>query len=53
MSKNGVFGNLKAKTCAKPSTFSLFLHISGGLEGLFDFYDPLHHHAWIGRSPRQ
>ncbi len=26
---------------------------SGGLEVLFDFYDPLHHHLWTGRSPRQ
>jgi hypothetical protein len=28
----------------KPGGFSPFLHISGGLEGLFDFYNFLHHH---------
>jgi hypothetical protein len=29
------------------------LYIPGGLEGLFDFYDPLHHHPWARHSPRQ
>jgi hypothetical protein len=51
--KNGIFGDLFAKTCAKPSIFLPFLYISGGLEGLFDFYDLLHHHPWTGHSPRQ
>jgi hypothetical protein len=31
--------------------FAIFKYISGGLEGLFDFYDPLHHHPWTGHSP--
>jgi hypothetical protein len=51
--KTAFFGNLLAKTCAKPPILSPFLPISGGLEGLFNFYDPLHHHPWTGRSPRQ
>jgi hypothetical protein len=29
----------------------LFLSISGGLEGLFDFFDSLHHHALARHSP--
>ncbi len=33
--------------------FSPLSFIPGGLEGLFDFYDPLHHHPWTGRPPRQ
>jgi hypothetical protein len=33
--------------------FLPFLYISGGLEGLFDFYDPLHRHPLTGRSPCQ
>jgi hypothetical protein len=28
-----------------------FSYISGGLEGLFDFYDPLHHHPRTRHSP--
>ncbi len=39
--------------CAKPPVFLLFLSISDGLEGLFDFYDPLHHHPWTRHSPGQ
>jgi hypothetical protein len=51
--KNGVFDDLETKTCAKPPVFSPFSSISGGLEGLFDFYDPLHHHPQTGHSPRR
>jgi hypothetical protein len=51
--KNGVFGDLKAKMCAKLPVFPPFSYILGGLEGLFDFYDPLHHHPWTGRYPCQ
>jgi hypothetical protein len=36
--KNGVFGDLFAKTCAKPPVFFADSYILGGLEGLFDFY---------------
>ncbi len=32
--------------------FAIFVY-SGSLEGLFDFYDPLHHHPQAGHSPRQ
>ncbi len=35
--------------CAKPPVFLAFLYILGGFEGLFDFYDTLHHHPWTGR----
>jgi hypothetical protein len=51
--KNGVFGDLYAKTCAKPPVILKFSYISGGFEGLFDCYDPLQHHPWTERSRRQ
>ncbi len=51
--ENGIFGNLFAKTYAKPPNSSPFSYISGGLEGLFDFYDLLHHHPRTRHSPRQ
>jgi hypothetical protein len=35
--KNGVFGDLYAKKSVKPSVFSPFTFILGGLEGFFDF----------------
>jgi hypothetical protein len=38
--KNDVFSDFSAKSCSKPPVFSPFLHISGGLVVLFDFYDP-------------
>jgi hypothetical protein len=47
------FSTIYKPKCARTARFSPFLHISGGLEGLFDCYDPLHHHPWTGRSPRQ
>ncbi len=53
MSKKRVFGNLLAKKCVKPPVFSPYLPISCGLEGLFNCYDPLHHHPWTGRSSGQ
>ncbi len=39
--------------CPKPPLFLQFLYIMGGFEGLFDFYDPLHHHPRTRHSPRQ
>jgi hypothetical protein len=51
--KNGVFGDLLAKMYAKAPVFLPFSYISGDLEGLFDFYDLLHHHPRAGYSPRQ
>jgi hypothetical protein len=49
--KNGVFGDLQAKTWQNRPFFLQFSSISGNFEGLFDF--PLHHHPWTGHSPRQ
>ncbi len=50
--KNGIFGDMFAKTCAK-LLFLPFSYILGGLEVLFDFYDLLHHHSQTGHSLRQ
>ncbi len=47
------FSAIYKPKCAQNRPFLPFLHISGSLEGLFDFYDPLHHHPWTRRSPRQ
>ncbi len=44
------FSAIYKPQCAR---FLTFLYILGGLEGLFDFYDPLHLHPWTGRSSRQ
>ncbi len=33
--------------------FFMFSSILGGLEGLFDFYESLHHHPRAEHSPRQ
>jgi hypothetical protein len=51
--KNGVFGDLKAKTCAKPPFFLPFLAISDGCEGLYDFNESDQHHPQAGHSPCQ
>jgi hypothetical protein len=51
--KNGVLGFFKVNKCRTPAVFAPFLYILGGLEGLFDFYDPFHHHPQAGHSPRQ
>jgi hypothetical protein len=31
--------------------FLPFLYILGGLEGLFDCFDTIHHHPWPGTPP--
>jgi hypothetical protein len=49
--KNSVFGVFKVNKCGKPAIFAPFSYILGGLEGLFDFYDPLHHHPRVGTPP--
>jgi hypothetical protein len=51
--KNGIFGILKINKCRNLAVFALVLYLPGGLEGLFDFYDSLHHHCQAGHSPRQ
>jgi hypothetical protein len=51
--KNGVYNDLETKNARNRLFFLPFSSISGGFEGLFDFYDPLHHHPRTGHSPRQ
>jgi hypothetical protein len=51
--KNGVFCIFKVNKWAKLSVFAPFSKVPGGLEGLFDFYDSLHHHPQAGHSPRK
>jgi hypothetical protein len=51
--KTSIFGIFLVNRCRKPAVFALFLYIPGGLEGLFDFYDSLHHHPQAGHSPHQ
>jgi hypothetical protein len=46
------FRQFTSQNVRKTARFLPFLLILDGLEGLFDFYDPLHHHPWTGRSPR-
>jgi hypothetical protein len=53
MSEKWRFWQFISQNVREIARFSPFLHISGGLEGLFNFYDPLHHHPWTGCSPRQ
>jgi hypothetical protein len=45
------FWQFISQNMRKTARFLPFLYILGGLEGLFDFYDPLHHHPWTGHSP--
>ncbi len=40
----------KPKHAQNRPFFRHFLYISGSWEGLFDFYNPLHHHPWTGHS---
>jgi hypothetical protein len=52
MSKKRRFQQFTSQNVRETTPFLPFLYISGSLEGLFDFYDPLHHHHWTRRSLR-
>jgi hypothetical protein len=39
--------------CEKRAVLAQFSYIPGGLEGLFDFFDSVHHHPLARHSPRQ
>ncbi len=51
MSKKRQFRQFFCQNVQETVRFFADLHISGGLEGLFNFYDPLHHHPWRGAPP--
>jgi hypothetical protein len=53
MSEKRRFRQFISQNMRKTTHFFAVLPISGGLEGLLNFYDPLHQHPWTGRSPRQ
>ncbi len=46
--KNGVFCIFKVNECRIPAVFPQFRYMTGGMEGLFDFFDSLHHHPQDG-----
>jgi hypothetical protein len=53
MSKKRRLWQFISQNVRETTRFLPFLPILGGLESLFNFYDPLHHHPWTGRSSRQ
>jgi hypothetical protein len=53
LSKKRRFWRFLSQEVEQTGGLCAVLYILGGLEGLFDFYDPLHHHPWARHSPRQ
>jgi hypothetical protein len=49
--KNCIFGKFEVNKCRKPAVLVPSLNIPGGFEGLFAFFDSLHHHSLAGHSP--